>query len=207
MCDLKKIGLFCGCFNPVHNGHISAAEAFKSYAGLDRLYLIPANASYSKYGRFIESGSHRVKMCELAVSGHAGLAVSDFEIRCPKACYTLDTVLYFKKQFAAAEFYLCMGEDTAETVTRWACFPELKEQVRFLVIDRNGRGGGVDALTRSGANTAFVAHDRDGISSTDIRRKLGAGESAAGLDDKVFRYIRENALYGTPVKNERRSSL
>ena len=99
MFELKRIGLFCGCFNPIHSGHIRAAELFRSAVGLECVFLVPANVSYHKFGAPMESGFHRLKMCELAVEGHAGLAVCDFEIKAPKAPYTIDTVLFSKTVF------------------------------------------------------------------------------------------------------------
>lgn len=197
MFELKRIGLFCGCFNPIHSGHIRAAELFRSAVGLECVFLVPANVSYHKFGAPMESGFHRLKMCELAVEGHAGLAVCDFEIKAPKAPYTIDTVLFFKNRFPDTEIYLCMGEDTAQTAARWACFEELKDLVRFLVINREDRQMEVTGLLERGGTVEFVQHEKDGISSTDIRKKLRSGvKTCPELDEKVFQYIRENALYG-----------
>lgn len=198
MSELKRIGLFCGCFDPVHSGHITAAEIFRSAAELDRVYLIPANGSYSKYGARMESGLHRLHMCRLAAEGHAGIEVSDFEINAQGVPYTIDTVLFFKQRFPASGLYLCMGEDTARTVIRWACFDELKELVTFLVINREDHQVDTGSIVDSGGTAVFVSHDRDGISSTEIRKRLRSGaQDCQALDEKVLHYIREHALYGT----------
>lgn len=197
MFELKRIGLFCGCFNPIHCGHIRAAELFRAAAGLERVYLVPANGAYHKFGAPMASGVHRLNMCQLAAQGHTGIEVCDFEVRAPEAPYTIDTVLFFKNCFPDAQIYLCMGEDTAQTVVRWACFEELKDLVRFLVINREDRQMEVTGLLEKGGTVEFVQHEKDGISSTDIRKKLRSGvKTCPELDERVFQYIRENALYG-----------
>ena len=189
-----KIGLFCGCFDPVHSGHIRAASAFRSAAGLDAVLLVPANDSYRKFGSAMQSGLHRLRMCALAVSGHYGLAVSGFEVRAAALPYTADTVAYARRCCPGAEIYLCMGSDAAGYVTRWACFGELKDSVRFLVADRGA--GAPEELLQSGAAAFCIPLEPDGVSSTAIRRALRQRAGLpAGLDGKVYRYIREKSLY------------
>ena len=189
-----KIGLFCGCFDPVHSGHIRAASAFRDAAGLDAVLLVPANDSYRKFGSAMQSGLHRLRMCALAVSGRGGLAVSGFEVRSPSLPYTSDTVAYARGCCPGAEIYLCMGSDAAKYVTRWECFGELKGSVRFLVTDRGGEAP--LELQKSGANVMRIPLEPDGVSSTAIRRALRQRAGLpAGLDGKVYRYIREKSLY------------
>ena len=189
-----KIGLFCGCFDPVHTGHIRAAEAFRDAAGLDAVLLVPANGSYKKFGSAMEGGAHRLRMCALAISGREGLAVSGFEVRAAALPYTADTVAYARRCCPGAEIYLCMGSDAAGYVTRWACFGELKDSVRFLVADRGA--GAPEELLQSGAAAFCIPLEPDGVSSTAIRRALRQRAGLpAGLDGKVYRYIREKSLY------------
>lgn len=189
-----KIGLFCGCFDPVHSGHIRAASAFRSAAGLDAVLLVPANDSYRKFGSAMQGGFHRLRMCALAVSGHEGLAVSGFEVRSPSLPYTSDTVAYARGCCPGAEIYLCMGSDAAKYVTRWECFGELKDSVRFLVADRGA--GAPEELLQSGAAAFCIPLEPDGVSSTAIRRALRQRAGLpAGLDARVYRYIREHSLY------------
>ena len=189
-----KIGLFCGCFDPVHSGHIRAASAFRSAAGLDAVLLVPANDSYRKFGSAMQGGLHRLRMCALAVSGRGGLAVSGFEVRSPSLPYTSDTVAYARGCCPGAEIYLCMGSDAAKYVTRWECFGALKDSVRFLVADRGA--GAPEELLQSGAAAFCIPLEPDGVSSTAIRRALRQRAGLpAGLDGKVYRYIREKSLY------------
>lgn len=193
---MKKIGLFCGCFNPVHNGHIMAAESFKKAAELDCVYLVPANSQYSKFSGYVENGQHRLEMCALAVEDHDGIEVCDFEIRSPEVLYTMDTVIYMKTLYPDAEIFLCMGVDTAEKICLWACFDELKKNVKFLIASRYENNNHTDGLYTSGADVAVVEHEIDGISSTKVRKKLRAGETTIPeLNKKVICYIRDHSLY------------
>ena len=142
----------------------------------------------------MEGGAHRLRMCALAVSGHEGLAVSGFEVRSPSLPYTSDTVAYARGCCPGAEIYLCMGSDAAKYVTRWECFGALKDSVRFLVADRGA--GAPEELLQSGAAAFCIPLEPDGVSSTAIRRALRQRAGLpAGLDGKVYRYIREKSLY------------
>lgn len=191
-----SIGLFCGCFNPVHNGHIRAAEAFRSAAGLDCVFLVPASDQYRKPGVPAAAGAHRLRMCALAAGGHAGIAVCGFEVRAPELPYTIDTVEYARAQFPGAEISLCMGGDAAKALPRWACFEPLRKNAAFLVINRAGDSGRPEQLLQSGARVTLIHQEPDGISSAAVRKKLQAGDSSIPeLDGRVLRYIRENALY------------
>ena len=193
---MKKIGLFFGCFDPVHRGHIRAAEMFRTAAELDRVLLVPANTQYRKFFGPSAGGVHRLNMCVLAAGGHEGIDVCDFEVRSPRLPYTTDTVKYIRTRIPGAEIFLCAGEDTANALPRWACFPELREWVALLVISRAGGPGHPAELFRSGAKVLYIDAETDGISSTAVRRRLWAGERVIPeLDENVLCYIRENSLY------------
>ena len=190
-----KIGLFCGCFDPIHKGHIKAALTMKEAAGLDIMYLVPANGKYSKYGAAITAGEHRLQMCRLAVCGHERLEVCAFEAESTEQPYTIDTVKHFAAVYPEARIYLCMGEDAARWVPNWICFRELRECAGFVVINRAGVTRD-DLLERSGAELIRVEMKPDGVSSTEIRRALARGMSnIPGLDTKILRYITDNGLY------------
>ena len=177
---MKKIGLFFGCFDPVHRGHIRAAEMFRTAAELDRVLLVPANTQYRKFFGPSAGGVHRLNMCVLAAGGHEGIDVCDFEVRSPRLPYTTDTVKYIRTRIPGAEIFLCAGEDTANA----------------LVISRAGGPGHPAELFRSGAKVLYIDAETDGISSTAVRRRLWAGERVIPeLDENVLCYIRENSLY------------
>ncbi len=192
---MMKIGLFCGCFDPIHKGHIKAALIMKEAAGLDLVYLVPASGKYSKYGADITGGEHRLQMCRIAAAGHEGLEVCPFEVESPELPYTIDTVRYIAAVHQGARIYLCMGEDTAQWTPGWACFRELRDSAGFVVISRAGAAG-CEMLERGGAELIRVEAEPDGISSTGIRRALARGvHDIPGLDAEILRYITDNGLY------------
>lgn len=192
-----RIGLFCGCFDPIHLGHIRAAEACRSSAGLERVLFVPASDKYGKAGLSMQSGLHRLDMCRLALNNCEGFDVCPFELESPDAPYTSETAAYVQGLYPGAELYLCLGEDAARYAMRWSCFEELKSGVRFLVIERGGAGKEVvKALSSAGAIASEVPLEPDGVSSTAVRRKLTRGEDyIPELDSSVYRYIREKSLY------------
>lgn len=193
---MERLGLFCGCFDPVHSGHIRAAEACREALGLDGVILFPAHDGFQKLCGCMASGEDRLAMCRLAAQGHEGLSVSDFELRSAACPYTMDTVLHVADAHPGAELFLCLGDDAAAGVKRWACFEALRRQVCFLVIRRSDRGDAAQELAALGARVACVGLEPDGLSSTAIRAALRSGaKSVPGLDERVFCYIRDKRLY------------
>ena len=113
-----RIGLFCGCFDPIHLGHIRAAEACRSSAGLERVLFVPASDKYGKAGLSMQSGLHRLAMCRLALNNCEGFDVCPFELESPDAPYTSETAAYVQGLYPGAELYLCLGEDAARYAMR-----------------------------------------------------------------------------------------
>ena len=92
MREPKRIGLFGGSFDPVHNGHVMLADAALDELSLDTLYLIPAAQSPFKPDNRPVGGEARVKLLRLAFDGRENCEVDDQELDRGTASYTMDTV-------------------------------------------------------------------------------------------------------------------
>ena len=57
--DKTKIGLFGGTFNPVHQGHIKAAECVQQKFCLDKVLFIPSNIPPHKNMDAVALPEHR----------------------------------------------------------------------------------------------------------------------------------------------------
>jgi nicotinate-nucleotide adenylyltransferase len=86
------IGIFGGTFNPIHLGHLRAAEEVREAEGLDEIRLVPAAAPPHKEARGLVAASHRLRMVELAVAGVPGLCASAIELARAGASYSIDTL-------------------------------------------------------------------------------------------------------------------
>ena len=87
-----RIGVYGGSFNPVHLGHLIAAECCREQARLDRVLFVPAATPPHKQGHMLADAAHRVAMLNLAVGGHDAFAVSTIEVDRGGVSYTVDTL-------------------------------------------------------------------------------------------------------------------
>ena len=77
---MKRIGLFGGSFDPVHNGHLLVAQAAFEELALDRLFFIPAAQSPFKPGRKLSPDKARLQMLRLALAGRTYCEVDAQEL-------------------------------------------------------------------------------------------------------------------------------
>ncbi len=201
---MKKIGLFGGTFDPPHNGHLHIARAFADELGLDMVVFLPAGDPYHKEESTRTPAKHRLAMTELAVAADSRFAVSDCDIVREGATYTFDTVQIFRQQFPAAQLWWLLGSDSLLKLHTWKKWQTLVKQTHIAVAGRAGGNiaqapqelqGWLGQALQNGSLKPLQAPLCD-ISSTEIRRRLHNGESAAGLiDGRVEAYIRQHGLY------------
>ncbi len=188
----QKIGIFGGTFDPVHNGHVHAAECFRQECGLDTVYLIP-NCVPNLKERRTAPAEDRLAMLRLAFEGKDGFLISDTELRRGGVSYTSDTVAELKALHPDAELYLFFGDDWLESFPRWHNFRYLIENVTIALANRSGRdlSEQVHELeTVYGARILRLSFRAVPASSTAYR----AGDRSLCCD-AVNRYIREKGLY------------
>ena len=203
----QKIVLFGGSFDPIHNGHLAvAADAFKQLDA-DRLILVPARRSPHKTRDPFASDQARLTMIHLAIEGYESFEVSDCELRRSGPSYTLDTVLFFRQSVGCeAEIFWLVGADAVHDLHRWYRIDDLLTQCRVCVMYRGGMPkpqlahqiGTLGAARVAQLEKDILATPQITTSSTDIRARLAAGQSAEGLlPVPVLAYIRRAGLYGT----------
>jgi nicotinate-nucleotide adenylyltransferase len=202
---MKRIGILGGTFDPIHLGHLIPAEYACNYLRLDGLVLIPSATPVHRPQHRPMSGEHRFRMCELAAAALPGFSASDMEIRRTEPSYTILTVRTLKETLARdAELVLLVGEDNLPTLHSWR---EVREILRLAIV----------AILPRPASTAYDLSDLRAalgdrtvdeilsrrvpsplipISSTEIRRKIRAGQSITGLvPTTVAEYIISAGLY------------
>lgn len=86
-----RIGILGGTFNPIHNGHLLAADIFTRRFALDRILLLPSAAPFYK-PTVLTAYEHRLAMCLLASAHRPDMAVSNLEQASPDGMYTCDAV-------------------------------------------------------------------------------------------------------------------
>jgi nicotinate-nucleotide adenylyltransferase len=132
-----RIGLFGGTFDPIHIGHLRAATEVKQGFNLDQIVFIPAALPPHKTQAAVTDAADRLKMVELAVSGHTGFTVSDVEVGRSGPSYSIDTIDHFKRTAPKdGGIFFITGLDAFLEIDTWKSYTELLKQVAFIVIAR-----------------------------------------------------------------------
>ena len=203
--SVKKIGILGGTFDPIHMGHLIIAEQARDQYGLDKVLLIPSGHSYFKDNRKqkVLPPQTRLHMTRVAAEGYAPFEVSDIEVNRPGNSYSYETLEEIAAQYQDAELFFIVGADTVCSMRTWrepgrifaAC--TVLAAMREDQVDPESLRRESEALEREyGARILPVSIPNIGISSTDIRERVGKGKSIHYLvPDSLERYIIETGIY------------
>ena len=190
---MKRIGLFGGSFDPVHNGHIEAVNSFLESGLIDEIWILLTPAPPHKPDQKKTDFEHRYNMLKLAFQESDNIKISDIEKDLPKPSYTLQTIHHLKTKNPDYTFFLCLGEDSLQYFHKWHKYHDILEECTLLVVDRPGSDhGDVDSYILE--KSIFVDHKPMNISSTEIRRGPNSA-TIMKLPDDVLNYIQKNNLY------------
>ncbi len=193
----RKIGLFGGTFDPVHNGHLIIAEFLRDELGLDEIWFIPAKIHPLKNNQEITPASHRLKMLELAVAGNRRFRVNDVELKREGVSYTIDTLNELREQYRdiSPRFYLFIGMDNVNDLYRWREPHQVLEKSQVVAFGRPGFQPD-ERAKQFLPRIKFIHVPLLEISSTFIRERIRKGRSVRYLiPDEVNDYVVKNKLY------------
>ena len=199
-----RLGILGGTFNPPHLAHLVCAQEAYRELDLDRVLLIPASIPPHKPVLQEPGPEHRLQMCRLAVGDDERFEVSDIELQRAGPSYTVDTLVMLSSRAPNDELVLILGGDIAAGLPEWHRAEQVLELATVAIARRRGtpRGKVERALhtLRGGDRARFFQMPRIGISSTMVRRRVGAGLPIRYfVPDKVLEYIEREGLYRTDV--------
>ena len=198
-----RLGILGGTFDPVHFGHLDAADAARRALHLDQVWLIPSSDPPHRPVDPLASAYHRFALIALAIQDDESLRAADMELTRTGPSYTADTLRAVARQgWHASQIFFILGSDAFAEIATWREFPAVLDAANFVVIARPGTT--LDAAVartpslrgRLGASIFLVeARTRD-VSSSTIRARLAARQS---IDDlvpaTVARHIVTHHLY------------
>ncbi len=212
-----RLAVIGGTFNPIHYGHLRAAEEVREALGVDRVLFMPACMPPHKADESGVDPLARFEMTRLAVEDNPGFEVSDMEIKRGGKSYTVDTVRALKSGGGAdMRVFLVIGSDSFNDITTWCEYEELLRTASFVVVSRPGYpvktpgealpvelarkfwyDSNAGSFTDSDGNTiTYLPTTLFDISSSGIRSKVREGRSIRYLlPGRVEEYIRANGLY------------
>jgi nicotinate-nucleotide adenylyltransferase len=190
-----KIGFLGGSFDPVHFGHLLAAQdAFEQHQ-LDRLIIVPAAQAPLKPSDAQSSSADRLAMVRAATEWDTRFEVSDFELRKGGVSYTIDSARHFRSLYPDDQLYWVIGGDQLPQLHLWKDIGELAKIVEFIFLERPGY-----PVKAARSIPGLRLHRCDGhllaISSTELRDRT---RRMLSLDyfipHKAIVYIRDKGLY------------
>jgi nicotinate-nucleotide adenylyltransferase len=188
-----RIGICGGTFDPFHRGHLETVLAAREKLQWDRVLYVPAWRQPFKTHRDAVAGAHRFAMAVLATRDHDELYVSPIELDRGGISYTVDTLEELRRQYPDASLDWIIGDDNVADLDRWKDPERLFKLARFVVLSRHPTP---DTRHPTPATLIFAHNPTVPISSTEIRRRVHAGESIdAFVDPLVSRYIHHYGLY------------
>jgi nicotinate-nucleotide adenylyltransferase len=202
--EAKRVGILGGTFNPIHAGHLHAAEQVLAQLGLARIVFVPAADPPLKRnaGETIAPAAQRLAWVRAALRDHPSFTADDLELHRAGPSYTIDTLRALRAKLAPAPLVFILGEDAFAELDLWREPAALLTLADFAVMTRPpGRGkplrcliseslgaaiewaaDGESGTHRSaGTRVARVAITALDVSATDIRRRIRTHESVRYL--------------------------
>ena len=200
------LGVLGGTFDPIHLGHVAAADAAQHALSLESILLIPSRIPPHRGDPVTTGPEDRFAMARLAAAGRPGWSASRIELDREGKSYTYDTLVELHEGMSeGSQIFFIIGADAFAEIASWSRYPAVLDLANFVVVSRPGIT--LDSLrervpSASGRSTSaqtrviLVETNTPDISSTDIRRRVRAGHPLSGyVSDSVADYIRDHRLY------------
>lgn len=223
----RRVGVYGGTFDPIHNGHLGVASALCEAFAFDRFLFVPAFVPPHKRTREIASPYHRYAMTVLATLHERRMQVSTVELESPARPYTIETLARLQAEQPAAQLFFIMGADSFAEVTSWRAYERILGEYRVIVAARPGYGAETEAMAahlpehlrsrvvdlrgrrrpdeRDFATpriflTDYVAVD---VAATEVRQRIRAGRPIGNVvPAAVAEYIARYELYQSDERND-----
>ena len=197
-----RLGIMGGTFDPIHNGHLVAAEQAYDDLNLDLVVFMPAGSPAFKQGKKIASGEDRYAMTLLATSDNPHFVASRFEVDRPGITYTSETLRLLKEHYPQnVELYFITGADAIADIVRWNNSASIAENATLVGATRPGynldkAAGAIDSSSID-FHVIYLEVPALAISSSYLRERVAKGQSLRYLTpDSVTGYLHKHQLYG-----------
>lgn len=198
MSQAFRLGVYGGAYDPPHLAHVALAQTALDQLALDQLRIFPTGQAWHK-ARPLTDAVHRLAMAQLAFGALARTVVDARELQRSGPTYTIDTLRELRAEMPQAEIYLLMGEDQADSLTRWREFEAIVQIAIISVASRKDykTAEGKDPVSNwPNAHIVHLNMPPMALSATDIRQRKAAEQGVDHLvPDAVARYIDHHHLY------------
>jgi nicotinate-nucleotide adenylyltransferase len=195
----RRIGVMGGTFDPIHHGHLSAANEVRHRYALDEVVFVPTGQPWQKEHRAVSPAEDRYLMTVIATAANPRFSVSRLEVDRPGPTYTVETLRAMHEQHQDAELFFITGADALAQILTWRDAEELFDLAHFVGVNRPGYAPVELGSFPEGAVTLLEVPAL-AISSSDLRERVVTGLPVHYLvPDGVVQYIRKRNLYRSVV--------
>jgi nicotinate-nucleotide adenylyltransferase len=203
---MRKIGIMGGTFNPIHMGHLIAAQEVLNKMNMDKVIFIPTGNPPHKSKNQVISAIDRYEMVKLAIKSNDGFEISDIETKRAGQTYSYDTLTELHNMYYETQFYFIIGFDTLKEIDTWKRVSDVCSMTKFIVVNRGNTCNEIKKeilIKENKYNCNFILVDIPDIkvSSTDIRDRIKTSKSIKYLvTNEVEEYIKQKGLYLSEFK-------
>ena len=190
----KRIGVYSGSFNPIHNGHLKLAEYLIVNRLIDEVWFIVSPCNPLKNQEDSIDEYLRLDMLMLAIRDQQSFKASDIEFTMPVPSYSIDTLHELTSLYPDFQFILLIGSDNALVFNQWKDYTQILAEYQVFVYPRHE----YDFKTVSGIypQMHLLQSPYFDISSTQIRKSIAQKKYVSQwLHPSVYQFIIENNLY------------
>lgn len=204
---MYRLGIMGGTFDPIHNGHLVAAEQARSDLALDAVVFMPAGSPAFKQNRGVSAAEDRYAMTLLATADNPNFLVSRYEIDRAGITYTVDTLSGLRELYPSnVELYFITGADAIMEVIRWHNAEKIGELATLVAATRPGYDldRASDLIDESGMNfdVIYLEVPALAISSSYLRARVKNQKSIRYLvPESVLGYVQKSQLYQASQKD------
>lgn len=194
-----RLGIMGGTFDPVHHGHLIAAEEARHAFDMDEVVFVPTGDPWQKEDRRVTPPEERYLMTVIATAPNPRFSVSRLEIEREGPTYTIDTLRAFQDAFGgSSELFFITGADAIMQILSWKDPSDVLALATFVAAKRPGHD--LSQLGSLGAEIAERVRVLEipalAISSTEVRARVADGRPIRYLvPDAVAEYVYKRGLY------------
>ncbi|HUS88007.1 MAG TPA: nicotinate-nucleotide adenylyltransferase [Desulfosporosinus sp.] len=200
--EKPRLGIMGGTFDPIHYGHLVAAEMARNKFNLSKVLFIPSGKPPHKIRRDVSAANLRYEMVELAIQDNPAFAISALELERKGPSYTVDTLRVLRRTWPEHELYFITGTDALLEIFSWREAEEILTMIQFIGAARPGFDASDFLLkvqqehSETQGRIHYLEVPALAISSTDIRSRVRHGQPIRYLlPEPVRLFIQQHGLY------------
>ncbi|TGE39804.1 nicotinate-nucleotide adenylyltransferase [Desulfosporosinus fructosivorans] len=199
---VDRLGIMGGTFDPIHFGHLVAAEMARSMFNLSKVLFIPSGTPPHKDRSDITDAGFRFEMIERAIQDNPAFGISALELERKGLSYTVDTLRALRGIYPEHELYFITGSDVLREIFSWREVEEILKMTEFIGAARPGFDASDFLLQiqhkhpETQGRIHYLEVPALAISSTDIRSRVKQGYPIRYLlPEPVRLFIQQHGLY------------